>query len=155
VNGEIHYTRDGRFAPDRNGDLVTGDGHQLYPGFNIPLSTTNVNIDNLGKVEIFQPGSLEAVELGSIPVFTFVNPAGLRSLGGDLYAATRASGEAIENVAGENNAGVIMQGALEYSNVNIMTEMTDLIRAQRAYEMNSKVMQVADQMMQTINGVVR
>lgn len=134
---------------------MTNDGHQLYPGFNIPLDTTNVNVDKLGKVEIFQPGSIDAVELGNIPIFTFINPAGLRAMGGDLYTSTRASGEAMENIAGDNNAGEVMQGALEFSNVNIMTEMTDLIRAQRAYEMNSKVMQVADQMMQTVNGIVR
>ena len=91
--------------------------------------------------------------IGSIPVFTFVNPVGLKSSGGNLYEITQSSGPPIQNVAGSNNAGVVQQGSLETSNVSIMNEMTDLIKAQRAYEMNSKVMGVADQMLQTLNNI--
>ena len=91
--------------------------------------------------------------MGQIPVFTFVNPAGLSDKGGNLAARTNASGEAIQRIAGEENSGVIQQGTIESSNVNVMSEMTNLIKAQRAYEMNSKVMGVADQMLQTVNNI--
>jgi flagellar basal-body rod protein FlgG len=112
-----------------------------------------ISIAENGVVEAFTRESVEPINLGQIPVFTFVNPTGLRSDGGNLMAATAGSGQAIQNIAGENGSGIIMQGAIEASNVNVMNEMTDLIKAQRAYEMNSKVMGVADQMLQTINNV--
>src|SRR5690606_37436697 len=103
--------------------------------------------------EAFMQNQVEPDNLGQIPVFTFINPVGLRAQGANLYAQSQSSGQPIQQVAGESAAGVIMQGALEASNVSIMTEMTDLIRAQRAYEMNSKVMGVADQMLQTVNNI--
>jgi flagellar basal-body rod protein FlgG len=112
-----------------------------------------INISETGGVDAYTRESVEPINLGQIPVFTFVNPTGLRSEGGNLLAATSGSGQAIQNTAGENGSGVIMQGAIEASNVNVMNEMTDLIKAQRAYEMNSKVMGVADQMLQTVNNI--
>ena len=95
----------------------------------------------------------EPINLGQIPVFTFVNPSGLAATGGNLYRATSGSGQPNQNVAGIDHAGTIMQGTIETSNVNVMNEMTDLIKAQRAYEMNSKVMNVADQLLQTVNNI--
>ena len=96
---------------------------------------------------------IEPINLGVIPLFTFNNPPGLKSVGGNLYEITQTSGPPVQQLGGTNNAGEILQGALESSNVSIMNEMTDLIKAQRSYEMNSKVMTIADQMLQTINNI--
>lgn len=152
-NGELKYTRDGSFNVDAQGNLVTRAGHKVFPGINVPSNVMKLNISETGLVEAFTQNSVEPMVLGNIPVFTFVNPTGLRSEGSNLLAATSGSGQAIQNVPSENGAGIIMQGAIETSNVNVMNEMTDLIKAQRAYEMNSKVMGVADQMLQTVNNV--
>lgn len=152
-NGELKYTRDGSFNVDAQGNLVTRAGHRVFPGVVVPPNIMKISIAENGQVEAFTRESVEPINLGQIPVFTFVNPTGLRSEGGNLMAATAGSGQAIQNIPGENGSGIIMQGAIEASNVNVMNEMTDLIKAQRAYEMNSKVMGVADQMLQTINNV--
>jgi flagellar basal-body rod protein FlgG len=150
-NGRLNYTRDGAFNLDNTGKIVTNNGNSLYPEMTVPQGTTNINISDNGTVEAYLTGQPEPIVVGQIPIFTFVNPVGLRSKGKNLYEESVASGGPIQNIAGTNNAGGIQQGALEASNVNIMTEMTELIRAQRAYEMNSKVMGVADKMLQTIN----
>lgn len=152
-NNEIKFTRDGAFNPDNTGTLVNRGGMKLYPGVAIPSNTLKINISENGTVEAFIKGQMEPQVVGQIPVFTFSNDAGLRQEGGNLFAATVGSGEAQQSVAGENNAGGINQGALESSNVNVMNEMTNLIKAQRAYEMNSKVMGVADQMLNTVNNI--
>ena len=152
-NGELKYTRDGSFNVDAQGNLVTRAGHKVFPGVSIPSNTLKLNISESGNIEAFTQNSVEPINLGQIPVFTFVNPTGLRSEGGNLMGATAGSGQAIQNIPGENGSGILMQGAIETSNVNVMNEMTDLIKAQRAYEMNSKVMGVADQMLQTVNNV--
>ncbi len=152
-NGELKYTRDGSFNVDAQGNLVTRAGHRVFPGIVVPPNIMKISIAENGTVEAFTRESVEPINLGQVPVFTFVNPTGLRSEGGNLLAATTGSGQAIQNVPGENSSGILMQGAIEASNVNVMNEMTDLIKAQRAYEMNSKVMGVADQMLQTINNV--
>lgn len=152
-NNEVKFTRDGSFNPDQNGQLVNRSGYKLFPGITIPSNTLKVTISESGNVEAFIKGQMEPQNIGQIPVFTFTNDAGLKQEGGNLFAATVGSGEAQQSVAGENSAGVISQGSLETSNVNVMNEMTNLIKAQRAYEMNSKVMGVADQMLNTVNNV--
>ncbi len=152
-NGELKYTRDGSFNVDAQGNLVTRAGHKVFPGVVVPPNVMRINIAENGTVEAFTRESVEPINLGQVPVFTFVNPTGLRSEGGNILAATTGSGQAIQNVPGENGSGVLMQGAIEASNVSVMNEMTDLIKAQRAYEMNSKVMGVADQMLQTVNNI--
>lgn len=152
-NGELKYTRDGSFNVDAQGNLVTRAGHRVFPGVTVPPNVMKINIAENGLVEAWTPNSVEPMNLGQIPVFTFVNPTGLRSDGGNLLSATSGSGQAIQNTAGDNGSGILMQGAIETSNVNVMNEMTDLIKAQRAYEMNSKVMGVADQMLQTVNNI--
>lgn len=152
-NGELKYTRDGSFNVDAQGNLVTRAGHKVFPGIVVPPNIMKINVAEDGQVEAFTRDSVEPIALGKIPVFTFVNPSGLRSEGGNLLAATAGSGQAIQNVPGENGSGALMQGAIEASNVNVMNEMTDLIKAQRAYEMNSKVMGIADQMLQTVNNI--
>lgn len=152
-NGELKFTRDGSFNVDAQGVLVNKQGYKVYPGFTFPPNTSSVMIAENGKVDAYVKGQTEPTGIGQIPVFTFVNSVGLKSSGSNLYQISLSSGQPIQAIAGESNAGVLMQGALEASNVSPMTEMTDLIRAQRAYEMNSKVMGVADQMMQTVNNI--
>lgn len=153
VGEQMLFTRDGSFSVDAQGQLKTKSGHPVVPGITIPANTKSLNISEAGNVQAFVHGQEEPVELGQIPVFTFVNPAGLKDLGGNLARATTASGAPIQHVPGSENAGALQQGTLEASNVSIMNEMTNLIKAQRAYEMNSKVMNVADQMLQTVNNV--
>ncbi|MCK6593608.1 MAG: flagellar basal-body rod protein FlgG [Bacteriovoracaceae bacterium] len=152
-NGELRYTRDGSFNVDGTGTLVNKQGYKVFPNLTFPPNTSSVSISEDGKVDAFVKGTIEPTNIGQIPIFIFVNPVGLKSTGMNLYQVTVASGAPVQGIAGESNAGGLMQGALETSNVSPMTEMTDLIRAQRAYEMNSKVMGVADQMMQTINNI--
>lgn len=152
-NGDMKYTRDGSFNVDAQGNLVSRAGHKVFPGIVVPPNIMRISVAENGAVEAFTRESVEPINLGQIPVFTFVNPTGLRSEGGNLLGATSGSGQAIQNAPGENGSGIVMQGAIETSNVNVMNEMTDLIKAQRAYEMNSKVMGVADQMLQTVNNI--
>jgi flagellar basal-body rod protein FlgG len=151
--GELKFTRDGSFNVDAQGAVVTRAGHRLFPGINVPPGIVKINISEDGIVEAFNRESIEPLNLGQIPLFTFVNPSGLRSDGGNMLVTTAGSGQAIQNIPGQNGTGLLMQGAIEASNVNVMNEMTDLIKAQRAYEMNSKVMGVADQMLQTVNNI--
>jgi flagellar basal-body rod protein FlgG len=153
ANEERYYTRDGSFTVSASGEIQTKSGHKLFPGFTVPQNTTHLHVAENGTVEAYIKNQVEPTNLGKLPVFTFVNAAGLKSMGGNLYAQTAGSGDPQEQEAGRGPAGSVMQGSLEGSNVNIMSEMTNLIKAQRAYEMNSKVMGVADQMLQTINNV--
>ena len=152
-NDRIKYTRDGSFNVDRTGTLVNKRGFPVFPTIVFPQGTTNVKISESGTVEAYLKNQIEPVNVGNIPVFVFNNPPGLKTVGKNLYEITSSSGPPIQMVAGSNNAGDLMQGALETSNVSIMNEMTNLIKAQRAYEMNSKVMGIADQMLQTVNNI--
>lgn len=152
-NDEVRFTRDGSFSVDAQGNMVTKNGYRVIPGFTFPPNTVSVSISDSGNVDAYVDGQVEPVNLGTLPIFTFMNATGLKSTGGNLYQISESSGQPIQNIAGENGSGSIMQGALESSNVSIMNEMTNLIRAQRAYEMNSKVMGVADQMLQTTNNI--
>lgn len=149
----VVYTRDGSFTVDSQGTIKSRNGYPLLPIIQIPANTKSLNVSEDGKVQAYLSNGAEPVELGQIPIFTFVNPAGLHDLGGNVSRRTLASGEAIQHIPGSENSGSIMQGALESSNVSVMNEMTNLIKAQRAYEMNSKVMGVADQMLQTVNNI--
>ncbi len=152
-NQTITYTRDGAFNVNAQGILVSKHGHTVVPNLNFPNNTLSVKISEDGRVEAFIKNQREPVEVGQIPVFTFTNSVGLDAVGGNMYRPTLSSGEAITNVAGEDNAGNILQGSLESSNVSIMVEMSNLIKAQRGYEMNAKVMKVADEMLQTVNTI--
>ncbi len=153
VKDDIQFTRDGSFTVDAQGVLRTRAGYALLPTITLPPNTKSFNIASDGKVQAFLSTQTEPIELGQIPVFTFVNPAGLMDMGGNRAKKSTASGEAIQLIAGTDNAGALQQGYLESSNVSIMNEMTGLIKAQRAYEMNSKVMGIADQMLQTVNNI--
>ncbi|MCY4644812.1 MAG: flagellar basal-body rod protein FlgG [Bacteriovoracales bacterium] len=152
-SGELRFTRDGSFNVDNQGALVTRKGYKIFPGMTIPSGAVSININSNGLVEVYEKGNSKPQEVATIPIFNFTNPVGLKNMGGNILAGTPSSGEAIQQVPGENKAGSIVQGALEASNVSMMNEMTNLIRAQRAYEMNSKVMNVADQMLQTVNNI--
>ena len=149
----VAYTRNGAFSVNSQGQLVTKKGYLVSPGITVPVGTLSVGVSNNGTVEAFSKNQPEPASIGQIPIFTFTNNAGLSAIGGNLYKETAASGPAVQNIAGSDQAGDIQQGALETSNVSIMFEMTNLIKAQRAYEMNSKVMRVADEMLQTVNSI--
>lgn len=153
MGDSVVYTRDGSFTVDSQGIIKSRNGHPLLPNIQVPSNTKSLNVSEDGRVQAYLSNNAEPVDLGQIPIFTFVNPAGLHDLGGNVSRRTLASGEAIQLIAGSENSGTIMQGALESSNVSVMNEMTNLIKAQRAYEMNSKVMGVADQMLQTVNNI--
>lgn len=152
-DNSVSFTRDGSFNVNSQGVLVNKQGYVILPTLQFPANTMTVNITENGVVEAFIKNQIEPVNVGQIPVYTFTNSPGLVALGGNNYRPSVSSGAPIQNIAGETNAGIIRQGALEASNVSIMNEMTGLIRAQRAYEMNSKVMKVADEILQTVNTI--
>ncbi|MCB9737005.1 MAG: flagellar basal-body rod protein FlgG [Deltaproteobacteria bacterium] len=146
-DGLRSYTRDGGLKMTSEGQVVTTFGHPLDPPIFIPPDATRVAIDQDGTVKAQVPGDVDLVEVGRIELSQFVNPSGLRSLGSGLYQETEASGRPIDGAPGEQGRGTVAQGFLESSNVKVVEEMIDLIAAQRAYEINSKVIQAADQML--------
>jgi len=147
ANGETAYTRAGAFALDAQGQIVTMNGDVLQPGLVVPQDALSIQISRDGTVSVEQPGGVQTV-IGQIQLVDFVNPAGLKALGDGLFAATQASGEPIVGTPNQNGFGSIAQGMLEMSNVNIVEEMVNMIASQRAYEMNAKAIQAADEMLQ-------
>lgn len=148
ANGETTYTRDGELKLDAEGRLVTTRGEPLICDVSIPSDATQITIAADGTVTALVTGEITPVEAGRIEVSSFANPAGLTALGGNLYRETSASGQAVTGAPGENNTGNLAQGMLELSNVKIVEEMVDLIAGQRAYEVNSRVIKAADEMLQ-------
>ena len=146
TNGQIAYTRTGAFHRDPSGKLVLGNGARLLPEITVPPNAAGISVSGAGEVRATLPGGQESV-IGQIQLVTFINEEGLSALGDGLYSVTSASGTPLQGVPGENGLGTILQGALEGSNVNVANSMVELIQTQRAYEMNTKVMSVADQMM--------
>ena len=146
-DGTFAYTRAGQFRVNEQGQMVNVDGYPLDPGLLIPPDATDVEISREGVVRVKQPGSEDLNEIGRVQVTVFQNPAGLMSLGRGLYGVTMASGQPTEFQPSTNGAGAIAHGQLESSNVKVVEEMIDLIAAQRAYEINSKVVQATDQML--------
>jgi flagellar basal-body rod protein FlgG len=145
-NGEVAYTRAGAFHVDAQGRVQLANGAQMIPQITIPPNTQNVVITANGEVKATLPANGETV-LGQIQLVTFQNEQGLMALGDSLYKPSLASGPPLQGIPGENGMGLIQQGALEGSNVNVANSMVDMITTQRAYEMNTKVMGVADQML--------
>jgi flagellar basal-body rod protein FlgG len=147
-DGRVGYTRDGSFERDDTGQIVTIDGYQVDPGITIPGDATGVSISADGIVEAFLPGETEPTQMGQLQIARFVNKAGLESIGENLFVETASSGPAQLGTPNEDGRGNLMQGYLEMSNVNAVTEIADLIAAQRAYEMNARVVSAGDQMLQ-------
>jgi flagellar basal-body rod protein FlgG len=155
-SGELAYTRCGSFHLDRDGNFVTGDGNPIEPQITVPADAQAISIAQDGTVSYTQPGQTAAQQAGQIQLANFPNPAGLNSLGGNLYAPTDASGDPTVGVpGGQEGLGTVMQGYVEQSNVSIVEEFINLIVAQRGYEANSKVVQAADQMYQQVNNLQR
>ena len=153
--GTIAYSRDGAFKLDDEGNVVNSQGYLLVPNITIPDDATQVNIGTDGTVTVLQGNDTTVNELGQIETVNFINPAGLHALGDNLYLNTNASGDPIVGTPGLNGFGQLRQGFVETSNVKLVEEMTDLIVGQRAYEANSKSIQTADSMLQTVNQLKR
>ncbi|ADO03187.1 flagellar basal-body rod protein FlgG [Helicobacter pylori] len=154
-DGTTAYTRSGNFKLDEQGNLVTSEGYLLIPQITLPEDTTQVNIGVDGTVSVTQGLQTTSNVIGQITLANFVNPAGLHSMGDNLFSITNASGDAIVGNPDSQGLGKLRQGFLELSNVKLVEEMTDLITAQRAYEANSKSIQTADAMLQTVNSLKR
>ena len=154
-DGTIAYSRDGAFKLDDEGNVVNSQGYLLVPNITIPDDATQVNIGTDGTVTVLQGNDTTVNELGQIETVNFINPAGLHALGDNLYLNTNASGDPIVGTPGLNGFGQLRQGFVETSNVKLVEEMTDLIVGQRAYEANSKSIQTADSMLQTVNQLKR
>jgi flagellar basal-body rod protein FlgG len=152
-NGDTVYTRDGAFNTNAQGQLVTSDGYSVTPAITIPPTATSVSVSQSGMVTATITGQQTPQQLGQLTIANFINEAGLQALGGNLFQQTAASGQPTVGVPGDTAYGVIQQGYLEASNVDPVSEITNLISAQRAYEMNSKVIQAADQMSGTISNM--
>ncbi|NBW81164.1 flagellar hook-basal body complex protein, partial [bacterium] len=150
-DGTLSYTRDGAFKRAPDGRLVTGEGLPLVPEIVIPANALRVQIGLDGVVSASIQGENEPRNIGQIQISTFINPAGLNSIGRNLYTTSPASGEPIVSTPGENGTGQLGQGELESSNVNIVEEMVTMITGQRAYELNSKVIKTGDDMLATTN----
>ena len=146
----IAYTRDGAFQKNGDGVIVTHDGYIVQPEITIPDDATEVYINNSGEVWVKQDGETDEVNVGQLELATFVNEAGLEAMGQNLLLETQASGAPIVDNPDVEGFGPILQGYLETSNVNPVSEITELVSAQRAYEMNSKIIQTSDQMLNTI-----
>jgi flagellar basal-body rod protein FlgG len=152
-DGTVNYTRAGSFTMDKDGKVVSSDGNPLEPAITIPANTTSITVGSDGTVSAMQAGNSSPVQVGTIEIATFMNPGGLQSNGKNLFVNTDASGEATTGTPGLEGRGSIQQGFLEMSNVNVVQELANLIIAQRAFEMNSKAVQTADQMLQNINSL--
>jgi flagellar basal-body rod protein FlgG len=153
-SGDLAYTRDGSFQLDKDGNLVTSNGNLLEPQITIPANAGSVTIASDGTVSYMQPGQTATTKAGQIQIAGFQNPAGLNSLGQNLYQPTEATGAAtLGSPGGQDGFGTLLQGYTEQSNVSIVQEFINLIVAQRAYEANSKVVKAADEMYQQVNNL--
>ncbi len=150
-NGEIAYTRNGEFQVNSAGQLVNSSGYRVQPDIIIPENALSVTIGSDGIVSVTQPGNPTPAQVGVIQIADFVNPAGLQPIGGNLYIETGASGAPVVGSPDTSNLGSLIQGSIESSNVNVVEELVNMIETQRAYEMNSKAISTADQMLQYIN----
>jgi len=154
-NGEVAYTRTGAFKLDSEGRVVTSDGFVMEPPITIPPDSISVSVGTDGTVSVIQAGQAQGAEVGTVQLARFVNAAGLKSIGRNLFLPTASSGDATVGNPGAESFGTISQGYLEMSNVSVVDEMVNMITAQRAYEINSKAIQAADEMLQMANGVKR
>ncbi|MBE9531638.1 MAG: flagellar basal-body rod protein FlgG [Proteobacteria bacterium] len=154
-DGVTAYSRDGTFKIDSEGNLVTSNGFLVEPAITITADTTDISISADGIVSILEAGSSSPIEVGNIELARFVNPAGLQATGENLFVQTDASGDPLTGVPGEDAMGSLAQGFLEMSNVSVVEEMVNMIVAQRAYEINSKSIKTADEMLQQASNLRR
>lgn len=150
-DGATGYTRDGAFQLNSEGQLVTASGYQVQPALVIPQGALSVTVGKDGVVTIMQPASAAPVQIGQLQVATFINNSGLQSFGENMYLETASSGAPQTNAPGSNGAGLLNQGFVETSNVNVVEELVNMIQTQRAYEINSKSIQTSDQMLQRLS----
>lgn len=149
-DGTTAFTRDGSFQSDSQGQLVTASGFPVQPTITIPANAMSITIAKDGTVSVAVPGNAAPVQVGSLQLTGFVNPVGLQSFGENLYLQTAASGTPTPNTPGTNGLGLLNQGYVETSNVNVVEELVNMIQTQRAYEINSKAIQTSDQMLQKL-----
>ncbi len=152
-NGQIAYTRDGAFKKGPDGRIQDRNGNLLTPEITIPADASGVEIGASGQVQIITGDNPQPTSIGQVQLVSFVNPAGLKAIGGNLFMPTGSSGLPQQGTPGQPGFGQLAQGQLETSNVNIVDEMVNMIQAQRAYETNSKVIQASDQMLQSTNSL--
>lgn len=150
-DGTIAYTRDGSFQVNAQGQIVNSSGYVLQPSITIPSGTQSISIGTDGVLSVVTTNSSAPTQVGTIQLADFINPAGLQSIGNNLYLETAASGSPQAGNAGLNGLGTLAQNSLESSNVNVVEELVDMIETQRAYEMNSKAIQTSDQMLAYVN----
>lgn len=146
-DGTLAYTRDGSFTKDATGQIVTANGYPLSPAISIPSNATSVAVSRDGIVTITQPGSTTPTQIGTIQLANFINNGGLQAVGENLFVETASSGTPTPNTPGTNGTGLLNQGYVETSNVNVAEELVNMIVAQRGYEMNSKAITTSDQML--------
>lgn len=146
-DGTLSYTRDGAFQKDAQGVMVTSSGFPVQPQITIPADALSVTIGRDGVVSVLQPGQAAPTQIGQLQLATFVNPGGLQSVGENLFVETASSGVPTPNTPGANGAGLLNQGFVETSNVNVVEELVQMIQTQRAYEINSRAIQTSDQML--------
>ncbi len=152
-SGDTAYTRDGTFGLAPDGTIVTADGYVVQPGIQVPSNATNVTINTSGQVQVTLDGQTAPQTVGQLQLAVFPNPAGLASQGDNMFLQTSASGNAVTGNPATPGFGTVQQGFIETSNVNVVTEITNLITAQRAYEMNSKVITSSDDMLSTLTNL--
>ena len=150
-DGNVAYTRDGTFQRNSQGELVTASGYLVQPSITIPDGAQSITIGTDGTVSVQLAGSASPSQVGTLETVDFINPVGLQPIGENLYIETASSGTAQAGTPGLNGFGAVMQGSLEGSNVNVVSELVNMIETQRAYEMNSKAISTNDQMMQYLN----
>lgn len=149
-DGTTGYTRDGSFKVNSQGQLVTNNGYTVQPGINIPANATSVTIGNDGTVSVLLPTQATPQTVGNLQLSNFINPAGLDPKGQNIYAETAASGAPNNGTPGQNGLGILQQGFVETSNVNVVAELVNMIQTQRAYELNSKAIKTSDEMLQRL-----
>ena len=154
-DGTYAYTRDGSFMMDAQGRVVTAQGNPVQPTITIPQNSSGLTINSTGQVSVTLAGATASTILGQISLTQFINKAGLQPSGDNLFTETPASGAPQDGIAGANGLGDMQQSNLEQTNVEVVTEISDLIAAQRAYEMNAKVVSAADQMLQSTSAMFR
>ncbi|HEX2215512.1 MAG TPA: flagellar basal-body rod protein FlgG [Xanthobacteraceae bacterium] len=154
-DGRTAYTRDGSFSLDAQGRVVNSQGYVVQPGITVPQNASAVSINAQGQVSVMVPGATTATQLGQLEMSLFVNKAGLQAIGDNLFLETAASGPPQNGTPNSDGFGNLLQGNLEQANVEAVTEISDLIAAQRAYEMNAKVINAADQMLTAASNVMR